>query len=115
MKKFVADPSFWALFPGAAIGVLAVEGVNEAARLSPEQSAEVEALLKSANAAALAGLDQGAALSQYRPVAVWRAARISFPSARRSPILPGPGSWPTMTPPARYAAAGTGGTAGVPP
>lgn len=82
MKKFVADPSFWALFPGAAIGVLAVEGVNEAARLSPEQSAEVEALLKSANAAALAGLDQGAALSQYRPVAVWREAYQKFPTKK---------------------------------
>ena len=25
MKKFIADPSFWALFPDAAIGVLTVK------------------------------------------------------------------------------------------
>lgn len=67
MKKFIADPSFWALFPDAAIGVLTVKDINEAARLAPEQAAEVEALLKNANAAALAHLDEGAALSQNRP------------------------------------------------
>ena len=59
MKKFIADPSFWALFPDAAIGVLTVKDINEAARLAPEQAAEVEALLKNANAAALAHLDEG--------------------------------------------------------
>ena len=39
MKKFIADPSFWALFPDAAIGVLTVKDINEAARLAPEQAA----------------------------------------------------------------------------
>lgn len=82
MKKFIADPSFWELFPAAAIGVLAVQGINEAAQLSPEQAAEVEALLKNANAAALGHMDEGVALSQNRPVAVWREAYQKFPTKK---------------------------------
>lgn len=82
MKKFIAEPSFWELFPGAAIGVLAVTGINEAAQLSPEQAAEVEALLKDANAAALGHLEEGVALSQNRPVAVWREAYQKFPTKK---------------------------------
>ncbi len=82
MKKFVADPSFWELFPDAAIGVLTVDSVNEAAQLSPAQAAEVEALLKDANAAALAHLDGNIPLSQNRPVAVWREAYQKFPTKK---------------------------------
>ena len=41
MKKFIADPSFWELFPDAAIGVLTVKDVSEGAQLAPEQAAEV--------------------------------------------------------------------------
>lgn len=82
MKKFVADPSFWELFPSAAIGVLSVKGINEAAQLAPEQAAEVEALLKNANAAALGRLDENVALSQNRPVAVWREAYQKFPTKK---------------------------------
>lgn len=82
MKKFVADPSFWELFPSAAIGVLSVTGINEAAQLDPEQAAEVEALLKDANAAALGHLDESIALSQNRPVAVWREAYQKFPTKK---------------------------------
>lgn len=82
MKRFIADPSFWELFPDAAIGVLSVTGINEAAQLTPAQAAEVEALLKNANAAALAHLDEGVALSQNRPVAVWREAYQKFPTKK---------------------------------
>ena len=82
MKKFITDPSFWDLFPDAAIGVLTVKDINEAAQLSPEQAAEVEAILKSANASALSHLDQGIALSQNRPVAVWREAYQKFPTKK---------------------------------
>lgn len=82
MKKFIADPAFWALFPDAAIAVLAVEGVDEAAHLSPEQAAEVAQLLREANAAALGHLDEGVALSQNRPVAVWREAYQKFPTKK---------------------------------
>lgn len=28
MKKFVADPSFWEVFPEAKIEILTVEGIN---------------------------------------------------------------------------------------
>lgn len=41
MKRFIADPSFWELFPNAAIGVLTVKDIDEAAQLGPEQAAEV--------------------------------------------------------------------------
>lgn len=82
MKKFIADPSFWTLFPDAAIGVLTVAGINEAAQLSSQQAAEVAELLKNANAAALAHLDEGVALSQNRPVAVWREAYQKFPTKK---------------------------------
>lgn len=82
MKKFIAAPSFWELFPDAVIGVLAVQGINEAARLTPGQAAEVETLLKSANAAALAHLEEGVPLSQSRPVAVWREAYQKFPTRK---------------------------------
>lgn len=82
MKKFITDPSFWALFPDAAIGVLTVKDINEATQLSPEQAAEVETILKNANAAALSHLDQTIALSQNRPVAVWREAYQKFPTKK---------------------------------
>lgn len=82
MKKFIADPAFWELFPNAAIGVLTVKDINETAALAPGQAAEVAAILKDANAAALARLNQGIALSQNRPVAVWREAYQKFPTKK---------------------------------
>ena len=82
MKKFIADPSFWELFPNAAIGVLSVTGINGAVRLSPDQAAEVAELLKNANSTALPHLDEGVALSQNRPVAVWREAYQKFPTKK---------------------------------
>lgn len=82
MKKFIADPSFWELFPNAAIGVLSVTGINGAVRLSPDQAAEVAELLKNANSTALSHLDEGVALSQNRPVAVWREAYQKFPTKK---------------------------------
>ena len=82
MKKFIADPSFWELFPDAAVGVLSVTGINGAARLSPDQAAEVAELLKNANSTALSHLEEGVALSQNRPVAVWREAYQKFPTKK---------------------------------
>ena len=82
MKKFITDPSFWALFPQAAIGVLAVEGIDAAARLSPDRAAEVEALLREANAAARGRLDSAIPLSQNPAVALWREAYQKFPTKK---------------------------------
>lgn len=56
--------------------------IDESAQLRPEQAAEVEALLKNANAAALSHLDKGVALSQNRSVAVWREAYQKFPTKK---------------------------------
>ena len=82
MKKFIVDPSFWTLFPDVAIGVLAVKDINEAAQLSPEQAGQVEALLESANAAALRHIDDTIPLSQNRVIAVWREAYQKFPTKK---------------------------------
>ena len=82
MKKFIADPSFWVLFPDAAIGVLTVKDMDEAAKLTAEQAAEVADILKNANAAALRHLDSSLPLSQNRSVAVWREAYQKFPTKK---------------------------------
>jgi len=82
VKKFIVDPSFWDLFPQTAIGVLVVTGIDEAARLAPEQAAQVEALLKDANTAALRHLDDTIPLSQNRAVALWREAYQKFPTKK---------------------------------
>ncbi len=82
MKKFIADPSFWVLFPDAAIGVLTVKDMDEAAKLTAEQAAEVADILKNANAAALRHLDSSLPFSQNRSVAVWREAYQKFPTKK---------------------------------
>ena len=82
MKKFVTDASFWELFPDAAIGVLTVGGIDETAELSPAYAAEIEEMLKQANAAALRHLDESIPLSQNRVVAIWREAYQKFPTKK---------------------------------
>ena len=77
MQKFVATPSFWELFPDAQIGIVVVRDMKTADEVSPEDAAEVEALLKKANAQASRHLTNPT-LSQNQPVAVWRAAYQKF-------------------------------------
>lgn len=81
MKKFITDDSFWALFPDAAIGVLAVENVNEAAQLDEVQAAQVRDLLARANEAAKDFLTSDV-ISENQAVAVWRRAYQRFPTKR---------------------------------
>lgn len=79
MKKFVADESFWQLFPGAAIGVLAVEGLS--AQPDGAKAAEIEAFLQQANAQAKRHLTSET-ISENAVVAVWRQAYQKFPTKK---------------------------------
>lgn len=77
MQKFVATPSFWNLFPDAQIGIVVVRDMKTADEVSPEDAAEIEALLKKANVQASRHITNPT-LSQNQPVAVWRAAYQKF-------------------------------------
>ena len=79
MKKFVAQESFWQLFPGAAIGVLAVEGLS--AQPDGAKAAEIEAFLQQANAQAKRHLTSET-ISENAVVAVWRQAYQKFPTKK---------------------------------
>ena len=81
MKKFIAEDSFWELFPEAAIGVLTVTGVREDAVLDEAQAAEVKALLDGANQAARRFLPSEV-ISENPVVAVWRRAYQRFPTKK---------------------------------
>lgn len=47
MKSFVAEDSFWALFPQTAIGVVVVKGMKPAAQISQE---DVDAIARCSTA-----------------------------------------------------------------
>lgn len=80
-KKFITDDSFWALFPEAAIGVLAVRNISETAKLDDIQAAEVRGLLDGANRAAKGFLTSDV-ISENHVVAVWRQAYQKFPTKK---------------------------------
>lgn len=77
MQKFIATESFWNLFPDAQIGIVVVRDMKTADEVTPEDAAEVEALLKKANVQASRHITNPT-LSQNQPVAVWRAAYQKF-------------------------------------
>ena len=77
MQKFIATESFWNLFPDAQIGIVGVRDMKTADEVTPEDAAEVEALLKKANVQASRHITNPT-LSQNQPVAVWRAAYQKF-------------------------------------
>lgn len=49
MKSFIAEDSFWELFPQAAVGVVVVEGMKPAAQIPQEDVDAIAALLDRAN------------------------------------------------------------------
>ncbi|MBQ6410894.1 MAG: hypothetical protein IJI16_02965, partial [Atopobiaceae bacterium] len=77
MQKFIATESFWNLVPDAQIGIVVVRDMKTADEVTPEDAAEVEALLKKANVQASRHITNPT-LSQNQPVAVWRAAYQKF-------------------------------------
>lgn len=81
MKKFVAEDSFWNLFPGVALGVVVAKGMKPSDQVSPEDATEIELLLARANAQAERHLESPT-LSDNAPVRVWRQAYQQFKTKR---------------------------------
>lgn len=79
MKKFIAEESFWQLFPGAAVGILAVEGMS--AHPDEAKAARIQALLEQANTQARHHLTSET-ISENAVVAVWRQAYQKFPTKK---------------------------------
>ena len=77
MQKFIAEESFWELFPDAAIGILVVRDMNPAADVAPEDAAAIAKLLREANAAADHHLTSNT-ISENEVVRVWREAYQKF-------------------------------------
>ena len=77
MKKFVAEDSFWGLFPECTIGVVVARNLKPVAEMSDEERAEIHRMLARANVDAEKWLVEKT-LSQNKPIAVWRAAYQQF-------------------------------------
>lgn len=77
MKSFVAEDSFWELFPQAAIGVVVVEGMKPTAQIPQEDVDAIAALLDRANIDAERHLTSDT-ISENAPVKAWREAYRLF-------------------------------------
>lgn len=77
MTKFVADQTFWQLFPNAAIGVAVVEHMKPAEEVPAEDHAAIEQLLDRANVLAERHLTSDM-ISENAPVKAWREAYRAF-------------------------------------
>lgn len=73
MSKFIADPSFWQLFPDAELGVVLVKGMNN----EGEAPREIKSLLSKSNREAEKFLVKGK-FNENPAVAVWREAYQKF-------------------------------------
>ncbi len=77
MKQFVAEDSFWELFPDARIGVVVAHGMRPTAEVPEEDARAIARRLAEANSAADAHLNSNT-ISQNEVVAVWRDAYQKF-------------------------------------
>lgn len=77
MQKFIAEESFWKLFPEAAIGVIVARGMKPAGKVPAEDATAIAALLREANAQADRHLTSNT-ISQNEVVRVWRDAYQQF-------------------------------------
>ena len=77
MKSFIAEDSFWELFPQAAVGVVVVEGMKPTAQISQEDVDAIAALLDRANIDAERHLTSDT-ISENAPVKAWREAYRLF-------------------------------------
>jgi len=73
MSKFLADPSFWELFPQAQLGVLLLNNINN----SGESVYDIKVLLSQSNADAEKFLIKNV-FSENPVIAVWREAYRKF-------------------------------------
>ena len=77
MKSFIAEDSFWELFPQAAVGVVVVEGMKPTAQIPQEDVDAIAALLDRANIDAERHLTSDT-ISENVPVKAWREAYRLF-------------------------------------
>ena len=77
MKSFIAEDSFWELFPRAAVGVVVVKGMKPAVQISQEDVDAIAALLDRANIDAERHLTSDT-ISENAPVKAWREAYRLF-------------------------------------
>lgn len=77
MKQFVAEDSFWELFPDARIGVVVAHGMRPTAEVPEEDARAIARRLAEANSTADAHLNSNT-ISQNEVVAVWRDAYQKF-------------------------------------
>lgn len=77
MKKFIAEPSFWELFPDSEIGILVMDNINNNPNDSNPALVKIKELLETANREAPKYLIDPV-LSQNQVVSVWREAFTKF-------------------------------------
>lgn len=77
MQRFIAEESFWELFPEAAVGIIVVRGMKGADAVSAEDAAAISKLLREANEQANKYLTSNT-ISENAVVRTWREAYQKF-------------------------------------
>ena len=77
MQKFIAEESFWELFPDAAIGIIVASGMKSADEVDPADAEAIKRLLAEANEQADKYLTSNV-ISENEMVKVWREAYSKF-------------------------------------
>lgn len=81
MTTFIAEPSFWDVFPDVEIGIVCVDGVKPTAEISEENNQRAQELLQAANTHAQRWLTS-TSISENEVVRVWRDAYQRFKTKR---------------------------------
>ena len=77
MQKFIAEDSFWELFPDAAIGIIVAHDMKGASDVDPSDTESIRRLLSEANEQANQYLTSNV-ISENEMVKVWREAYSKF-------------------------------------
>lgn len=77
MQKFIAEESFWELFPDAVIGIIVASGMKSADEVDPADTEAIKRLLAEANEQADKYLTSNV-ISENEMVKVWREAYSKF-------------------------------------
>ncbi len=77
MQKFIAEDSFWELFPDAAIGIIVARDMKGADEVDPSDAESIRRLLSEANEQANQYLTSNV-ISENEMVKVWREAYSKF-------------------------------------
>ncbi|WP_417142260.1 B3/4 domain-containing protein [Raoultibacter massiliensis] len=77
MQKFIAEESFWELFPDAAIGIIVASGMKSVDEVDPADAEAIKRLLAEANEQADKYLTSNV-ISENEMVKVWREAYSKF-------------------------------------